>query len=157
MVWRCRSSFAGAIKDTDSHEEATDKDSDMAPLKRMVGPAGQMNINSGEAVTVDTRDAEPLPGKLVDNSSVEQVNQSSCAVVDHRRKSILVRGAGFNAMAAGQSRKLQDLDSLEDDADRPAQVTDHRQETDYDGKNLLIRCCSSKKLLGCIEIINCGF
>lgn len=119
----------------------------------MVGPAEQMSINSGEAVTVDTRDAEPTPEKLVGNSSVEQVNPGSNAVVDHLRKSALVRGAGFNGMlAAGQSRELQDADSLEGDAGRPSQVTDHRQEADYDGKNLL-----SYNLLGCIEIIFCGF
>lgn len=151
--------LTGAIEDTESHEEAIYTESDKTLLKRMVGPAEQMN-NSGEEVTVDAQDAEPSPGKLVDNSSVEQVNQSSNAVVDHRRKSTLVRGARFNGkLAAGQSRELQDWDSLdlEDNAGRPARVTDHRQETDYDGKNLLKHHRSSYKLLGCDELSNCGF
>lgn len=129
--------FAGAIEDTESHEEAIYKGSHMTTSRSIVGLAQQMNITSGEAVTVDNRDAEPSPGKQVDNSSVEQVNQSSSAVVDHNRKSTLVRSAGFHGMAAGQSRELQDLNSSEDDAGRPAQVADLRQETDYDGKNLL--------------------
>lgn len=150
--------FTGAVEDTDSHEEVTYKDSDKSPLKKMVGSAEQMNINSGEAVTVGTRDAEPSPRKLVANSSVTQVNKSSDAVVNHCRISTVVRGAGFNGkLAAGESRELQDFDSLdlEDSASRPAQVTDHREETDYDGRNLFIHHSSSLKLQGCIEIFNC--
>lgn len=154
----CCSSIAGAIEDIDSHEEANCKDSDKAQLKRMVGPAEQMDITSSESVTADNRNAQRSPGKLVGNSSVEQVNQSSYAVIARRRKSTPVRGAGFNFMlSADRSRQLQDLDSLEDDAGRTAPVTNHRQETDYEGKNLHIHCRSSYNILGYVEIINCKF
>ncbi|XP_075882782.1 uncharacterized protein LOC142888406 [Nelusetta ayraudi] len=129
--------ITGVIEDPDSHEEAISKDSVKTPLKkraentndRLVGPVEQMDLNSGEAA----RDAEPSPGQ-VDNSSVEQVNQSANVVADdHHRKATPVGGAGFNGMlAAGRSRELQDLDSLEDNAGRPAPVWDHRRDTDYD-------------------------
>lgn len=161
MVWRCRSYSPGVIEDPDSHEEAISKDSVKTPLKkraentndRLFGPVEQMDLNSGEAA----RDAEPSPGKQVDNSSVEQVNQSANVVADdHHRKATPVGGAGFNGMlAADRSRELQDLDSLEDNAGRPAPVWDHRRDTDYDGKSVpIIHPRSSDKLLGYIESIN---
>lgn len=111
----------------------------------MVGPAEQIDITSHKTVTVDNWDGKPSPRKLVSNSSVEQVNQSSYVLDVKRRKSTPVRGAGFNVMlSADQSRELQVLNSLEDDA---APVTNHRQETDYEGKNLRTHHCSSFKLL----------
>lgn len=141
LVWRCGSSSPGVIEDPNSREEVISKDSVKTPLKkraenrtdRPVAPVEQMDLNSGEAA----RGAKHPPGKQVDNSSVEQVNQGANAVADdHRRKATPVGRAVLNGMlAASRSRELHDLDSLEDDAGRPAPVRDHRRDTDYDGKS----------------------
>lgn len=136
------------IEDPDSHEEAISEDSVKTPLKRRAENTNNRLVGPVEPVDLS---------KQVDNSSVEQVNQRANVVADdHRRKATRMGGAGFNGMvAAGRSREQQDLDSLEDDAGRPAPVRDHRRDPDYDGKSLpIIHQRSIDKLLRHVESMN---
>lgn len=106
--------------------------------------AEQIDLSSGEAVTAGTGDT---------HSSGEHVIDGASAVADHRRKATTEGDAGFHGMlAAGRSRELQDLDSLEGNrptgAGRPVSVG-NRRDPDYDGKSLfMIQHCSNKSVEG---------
>lgn len=146
MLWRCRSSSPGGIEDPDSREEASSKDSDKAKntRDRLVGAASQLDLDSGEAASGTVGDAEPSPRKLVDISSVKQLNLRASASADRRRTTTPVEGAGSaGVLSAGRSRELPGWDSVEDDAGRPAAVRDRRRDTDHDGESLLARTPSA--------------
>lgn len=157
----------GVTEGPDSDEVVISEVSDKVPSKRRVqnttaaqtdsnrrllqeqwsgGPhqAEQIDLSSGEAVTVDAGDT---------HSSGEHVIDGASAVADHRRKATTEGDAGFHGMlVAGRSRELQDLDSLEDNratgAGRPVPVG-NRQEPDYDGKSFfIIQHSSNKSVVG---------
>lgn len=106
--------------------------------------AEQIDLSSGEAVTAGAGDT---------HSSGEHVIDGASAVADHRRKATTEGDAGFHGiLAAGRSRELQDLDSLEDNsatgAGRPVPVG-NRRDPDYNGKGLfIIQHCSNKSVAG---------
>lgn len=159
----------------DSDEVVISKVSDKVPSKRRIesttaaqtdsnrrlvqeqwsrGPhqAGQIDLSSGEAVTAGAGDT---------HSSGEHVIDGASAVADRRRKATTVGEAGFHGMlAAGRSRELQDLDSLEDNrptgAGGPVPVG-NRRDPDYDGISLfIIHHCSDKSVVGnLLKLINC--
>lgn len=104
--------------------------------------AEQIDLSSGEAVTAGAGDIHSSGEHVIDGASV---------VADHRRKATTEGDAGFHGMlAAGRSRELQDLDSLEDNrptgAGKPVPVGNRR---DPDGKSLfIIQRCSDKSVVG---------